>query len=195
MKDICLASGNADKLLEFRAALEPLGYRLQAQSAWPDFVPAEETGSTLQENALLKARALFRHTGREAVSDDTGLLVEALDGAPGVYSARYAGPGASYSDNVNKLLRELGKRPREERGARFETVIAVVGPGHETCLCGACEGWITEAPRGNGTFGYDPVFEAEHTGRTFAQMDLPAKNQISHRGRALQALAEWLAAR
>ena len=119
--------------------------------------------------------------------------MEALEGAPGVFSARFAGPAATYTDNVRLLLERLHGVADTGRRARFETVIAVVGPGVEHLLSGTCEGWITREPRGGGGFGYDPVFLPDGETLTFAQMDLAAKNRISHRGRALQALHSWLA--
>lgn len=193
MSHLLIATHNRDKLREFRQVLEPLGYGLECAADLPGCPEPEETGSTLEENALLKARALFHWSGRTAIADDTGLFVSALDGAPGVYSARYAGPEARYEDNVRLLLQELREVPANGRGARFETVIAVVGPGIETTLRGTCEGWITPTPEGTGGFGYDPVFRPEGLDVTFASLSLEHKNRISHRGRALAALGAWLA--
>jgi XTP/dITP diphosphohydrolase len=193
MPSLLIATHNRDKLTEFRHLLEPLGYRLEGAADLVGYPEPEETGQTLEENALLKARALFEYSGRTAVADDTGLAVEALGGAPGVYSARFAGEGASYQDNVRLLLERLEGVPGERRGARFETVIAVVGPGLALTLKGVCEGRITTRARGSRGFGYDPVFQPEGLSQTFAELDLDAKNLISHRGRALRALRDWLA--
>jgi XTP/dITP diphosphohydrolase len=151
----------------------------------------EETGSTLDENARLKATGWMRSTGMLAVADDTGLAVDALDGAPGVYSARYAGPDATYSDNVTKLLRALDGVPAARRTARFETVALACRPdGSEVLARGSVEGTIAPEARGTSGFGYDPVFvPTEGDGRTFSQMDPAEKHALSHRGRAFRALA------
>ncbi len=151
---------------------------------WPD---VEETGDTLEENALLKARAVMEAVGLPAVADDTGLEVFALGGLPGVRTARFAGPGASYRDNVELLLKRLDGA--EDRRAQFRTAVALVMPdGSEILVDGALDGVITESPRGDGGFGYDPVFEVED--RTLSEMGLAEKNTLSHRARALRALAE-----
>ena len=160
----------------------------------------EETGHTLLDNARLKAVALATATGLAAVADDTGLEVEALDGAPGVYSARFAGEGATYRDNVAKLLHELrrsGATAPEQRRATFRTVALVVFPGGgEEWAEGEVSGVITSSPRGDGGFGYDPVFAPDgFGGRTFAQMTPEEKHVASHRGRAFRALADRLADR
>ncbi len=152
----------------------------------------DETESTLEGNAALKARALRDATGEAALADDTGLEVLALDGAPGVYSARWAGPGATYADNVAKLLREM--EGRTDRRARFRSVLTIAYPdGSELSVEGTVDGLITTEARGSSGFGYDPVFApAGAGGRTFAEMDIAEKNAISHRGRALAALATRL---
>lgn len=152
-----------------------------------------ETGSTLEENALIKAHAVFALTGIPSLADDTGLEVSALSGAPGVYSARYAGEGATYDDNVNKLLTALNGVT--VRSARFATVIAFVdGEGTDRVFRGEVEGSISLARRGSNGFGYDPIFvpgdDAE--GPTFAEMSADEKNAISHRGRALRKFADYL---
>jgi XTP/dITP diphosphohydrolase len=152
----------------------------------------EETGITLEENARIKARALAEALEMIAIADDTGLEVDALGGAPGVYSARYAGEEASYADNVVKLLEALGTST--VRSARFATVAIAREPGGAETICrGEVEGRIATAPRGNGGFGYDPVFVPdEGDGRTFAEMDAGEKHAISHRGRAFRLLAAAL---
>ncbi|HUZ44470.1 MAG TPA: RdgB/HAM1 family non-canonical purine NTP pyrophosphatase [Acidimicrobiales bacterium] len=182
---LVLATANPGKTAEIRAALS--GIELLAR---PESVPeVEETEPTLEGNAALKARALRDATGEAALADDTGLEVVALDGAPGVYSARWAGPGATYADNVAKLLREM--EGRTERRARFRSVLTIAYPdGSELSVEGTVEGLITTETRGSSGFGYDPVFAPEGAGgRTFAEMDVTAKNAVSHRGRALTALA------
>jgi XTP/dITP diphosphohydrolase len=157
----------------------------------------EETGSTLEENARIKARALAEAFGMLAVADDTGLEVDALEGAPGVSSARYAGEDASYADNVVKLLAELEGVYPTLRTARFATVAIACGPdGHEVVARGEVDGLIAAAPRGEGGFGYDPVFvPLEGDGRSFAEMTPEEKHAVSHRGRAFRALATALSRR
>ncbi|HVM03780.1 MAG TPA: RdgB/HAM1 family non-canonical purine NTP pyrophosphatase [Acidimicrobiales bacterium] len=188
---LVLASANRDKAAEIAAVLE--GFELVPRPPWVGEV--DETGETLEENALLKARAIREATGEAAVADDTGLEVDALDGAPGVYSSRYAGPEASYADNVAALLAALGDRP--DRTARFRTVAVACFPdGREVIADGAVEGTITTEPRGEAGFGYDPVFVPDGLdGRTFAEMTAAEKNAVSHRGRAFRALAALLATR
>jgi XTP/dITP diphosphohydrolase len=154
----------------------------------------EETGSTLEENARIKASALADALGLLAIADDTGLEVDALNGAPGVYSARYAGERASYADNVVKLLSELEGVYPSLRTARFATVAIARGPdGHEVVARGEVEGLVAATPRGDGGFGYDPVFvPVEGDGRSFAEMTPGEKHAVSHRGRAFRALARSL---
>ncbi len=188
---LVVASKNPDKVREMEAVLLGLGLvgEIVTHLHWQD---VEETETTLQGNALLKARAVAAATGLPALADDTGLEVDALGGAPGVRSARFAGESASYADNVRALLDQLaGKR---ERSARFRTVMALVMPdGEEIVAEGTLEGSILDTPRGESGFGYDPVFDVE--GRTLAELDAAEKNIISHRGRALRALAQELRTR
>jgi XTP/dITP diphosphohydrolase len=186
---LVVASKNPDKVAEIEEVLQPLAMAVELARGldWPD---VEETGDTLEENALLKARAVATAVGLPALADDTGLEVEALDGRPGVSTARFAGPDATYADNVSLLLREMGGAT--DRRARFRTVVALVLPdGAEVVAEGAVDGEITLEPRGIRGFGYDPVFEVE--GRTLAEMSLTEKNRLSHRARALRALAADLA--
>jgi XTP/dITP diphosphohydrolase len=186
---VVVASQNPDKIREVEEVLGSLALPIEIVRGfeWPE---VEETEETLEGNALLKARAVAAHTGLAAVADDTGLEVRALGGAPGVFTARYAGPDATYADNVGKLLDELDGV--EDRRARFRTAVALVDPsGQEVVVEGALEGSITREPRGAGGFGYDPVFLVD--GRTLAEIPLAEKNAISHRARALQALAATLA--
>ncbi|HEY5110467.1 MAG TPA: RdgB/HAM1 family non-canonical purine NTP pyrophosphatase [Acidimicrobiales bacterium] len=194
-----LASANRDKAAEIAAILGTVpGVTLVPR---PDDVPdVEETGETLEDNARLKAVALAAATGLPAVADDTGLEVEALDGAPGVYSARFAGEGATYADNVARLASELdrvGATTPDARRARFRSVAFVAWPdGSELWVEGEVTGVITPDARGDGGFGYDPLFAPDgFDGRTFAQMTPDEKHSVSHRGRAFRALAERLAER
>ncbi len=182
---LVVASKNPDKVREVEEILGELGLTPEVvrDLDWPDVA---ETGETLEANAVLKARAVAEATGLVALADDTGLEVAALGGAPGVLTARYAGEGATYSDNVAKLLRDL--EGVEDRRARFVTVVALADPqGKVITAEGAVEGRITVEPRGEGGFGYDPVFEVG--GRTLAEMTPGEKHAISHRARALRALA------
>ncbi len=188
-----IATFNRHKAAELHALLALPGVELVPLADWPGAEPPEETGATLLENALLKARAAVALTGLPAIADDTGLEVDALDGAPGVHAARYSGPGATYASNVAKLLRELTGVPAAKRAARFRTVCVAVWPdGREVNVEGVLEGVITEAPRGANGFGYDPVFGPRGETRTFAELSDTEKNTISHRARAVRALAERL---
>lgn len=185
---LVFATHNADKVVELRHALADLPFEILCADDYPNLSEIEETGATLEENALLKARAVHGATGEAALADDTGLEVDALDGAPGVRSARYAGPDAGYERNLAKLLREMRGVPAEQRGARFRTVIAIALPGGvEHLATGSCGGRILEARRGSGGFGYDPIFLVPSAGRTFAEMTIADKGRISHRGRAMRA--------
>jgi len=194
---LVLATANPDKAAEIADILTAhQGIELLARPAGaPD---VEETGATLVENARLKALALVAFTGQASVADDTGLEVEALGGAPGVWSARYAGPACSYADNVAKVLAELGALPDGggERRARFITVALVAFPdGAEVVAEGTVDGWLAAEPRGSGGFGYDPIFVPDGAGGlTFAEMTAADKHIVSHRGRAFRALASRLAA-
>jgi XTP/dITP diphosphohydrolase len=187
---LVLATANKDKAREIADALA--GFDLLPR---PDDVPeVDETADTLEGNARLKAEALCRATGEPAVADDTGLEVEALDGRPGVYSARFAGPHATYADNVAKLLQELDGA--DNRRARFRTVALVRFPdGSEVVADGTVDGTIATEARGDEGFGYDPLFVPDGgDGRTFAEMTLAEKQSVSHRGRAFRALAQKLTA-
>jgi XTP/dITP diphosphohydrolase len=192
--ELVLASANPDKSAEIRTILGAAGIVVLPRP--PEVPDVEETGETLLDNARLKARALSQATGRPAVADDTGLSVSALGGAPGVYSARYAGEHAAYADNVAKLLDELSGIPSGDRRARFVSVALVAFPdGSEISAEGAVEGTIATAPRGTEGFGYDPLFVPdEGNGRTFAEMSSDEKHAFSHRGRAFRALAARLGA-
>lgn len=185
---IVLATKNPDKraeLAEVLAGVPSVGEVVEGLE-WPD---VEETEDTLEGNALLKARAVVAATGVTAVADDTGLEVEALDGAPGVLTARYAGPDATYDDNVDALLAALVGVG--DRAAAFRTAVALVTPdGDELVVEGVLEGVISTQRRGSGGFGYDPVFEVD--GRTLAEIPSAEKHAISHRGRALGSLVEAL---
>ena len=193
-----LASANPDKAAEIVAIMsEAGGDRIELVPRPGGVGAVEETGDTLEDNARLKARALVEATGLPAVADDTGLEVDALDGSPGVHSSRFAGEGASYDDNVAKLLSDLdavGAHGEEARRARFRTVaIACFPGGREVVAHGVVEGTIAATRRGDGGFGYDPVFVVDGgSGRTYAEMTPAEKNTRSHRARAFRALAVGL---
>jgi XTP/dITP diphosphohydrolase len=191
---LVVATANPDKAREIAAVLQEAGTDVDLVTR-PDDVPAvEETGTTLIENARLKANALRDATGLAALGEDTGLEIDSLGGAPGVYSARYAGDGASYEDNVRKVLHDMDAVLRASRTARFRTAVVLAFPdGSELTAEGVVEGTIAEVPRGEHGFGYDPVFvPAGGGGRTFAELTPERKHAISHRGRALRALAARL---
>src|SRR5690606_2273578 len=184
---------NPGKVAELRALLAGLPVELVSAAELPDAPDVEEDAPTLEGNAAKKAQALHAHAGLPALADDTGLEVDALGGAPGVHSARFAGPAADDAANREKLLAALAEATG--RRARFRTVIAFAEGGEVRLFEGVCEGRITEAQRGAGGFGYDPVFEPEGETRTFAEMPAEEKNRISHRSRALRGLAQYLSQR
>lgn len=187
-----LATFNRDKAREMIALLARPGLEIVPLADWPGATAPEEHGETLLENARLKARAAMERTGLPAIADDTGLEVDALGGAPGVRAARYAGPAATYDDNVAKLLAELGSVPDRGRMARFRTTCVACFPGgREVSADGVLEGAIGRERRGANGFGYDPVFVLPD-GRTLAQLSDAEKNADSHRARALRALAAKL---
>ena len=185
---LVIASANPDKVTEI---VELLGGLVRLDQRPSNLPEVEETGETLEENAQLKAVAICEATGQAAVADDTGLEVDALGGKPGVFSARYAGPSASYEDNVTRLLGELDGISLSRRTAQFRTVAFVCYPdGREVVAYGAVKGFILDSPRGSGGFGYDSIFAPlEGDGRTFAEMG-KEKHLFSHRGRAFRSLLE-----
>ena len=191
---IVLASNNAGKVREINQLLAPAGISVRPQSEL-GIDEAEETGLSFVENAILKARHAARASGLAAIADDSGLEVDALDGAPGIYSARYAGPGADDRANCDKLLAALDGVPEAERGARFQCVMVylrhALDPTPLICQ-GTWEGRILHAPRGANGFGYDPVFLVPGLDRSAAELDADTKNRLSHRGQALSQLARRL---
>ena len=187
--ELVLCTGNAGKASELRALL-PVGFvfRSLADLGLPLDVP--ETSDSLMGNALQKARYAFQHTNLPCIADDTGLEVDALKGAPGVFSARYAGEGRDPQANIAKLLKDM--EGVVDRTAWFRTVLALVGPTGEHTFEGEIKGTITTTPRGSGGFGYDPIFLPEMSDLTFAELDLRRKNAISHRSRAVWKLIRFL---
>lgn len=193
MKSFIIASNNAHKVLELERILNPLGISaLTAKQAGIDLCDVEETGTTFAENARIKAKAAFERCNMPSIADDSGLTVDALNGAPGVYSARYAGEGASDSDKINKLLSELQGVPEKDRTASFVcSICCVLEDGSMIEVSGKCSGTISLEPMGDGGFGYDPVFIIDGD-KSFAQLSSEEKDKISHRGNALRALKEEL---
>jgi len=189
LKKLYISTKNKNKLKELSRML---GDDIELLHPGEDDEDVEETGVTLWENALLKANVGFERSGVPTIADDTGIEVDALNGGPGVYSARYAGEDATYEDNCRKLLQEMKGVAEEQRGARFRTVIAYVdGQSEPRRFDGIVEGRIITSNRGEGGFGYDPVFEVEGTEKTMAEMGSDEKNAISHRGNALRAFVKW----
>ena len=189
---IVLATHNHDKEIELKHSLRGLDIEICSLSEYPDIGEIYETGATLLENSLLKANTVHDLTGLPVIADDTGLEVDALDGAPGVYSARFSGVNATYEDNVNKLLSVMEDVSDDMRSARFRTVISFVDEVQELWTEGFIEGRITRDSRGNMGFGYDPIFYIPRLEKTFAELSTAEKNKISHRGLALQKLRKIL---
>jgi len=197
MKKIVLASNNKGKLREFGQLLATLDMQVLPQAEF-GVAEAEETGLSFVENAILKARNASQHTGLAAIADDSGIEVDALRGAPGIYSARYAGAGASDHDNVQKLLDELNKLGEVPRTARFQCLLVylrhALDPTPLICQ-GTWEGVIVDTPQGDNGFGYDPIFYVLSDKCTAAQLPAERKNALSHRGQALACLIERLSGR
>ena len=187
METFIMATHNRHKVTELQRILAPLGIEVTTA----DLPEVEETGPTFEENAQLKARSACRATGLPSVADDSGIVVDALGGAPGVYSARYAGPDATDADRNRKLLDEMRGVPDEERTARFVSAVCCAFPdGEEITVTGVCEGRVAYLPRGNDGFGYDPIFLVGK--KTYAELTPSEKDAVSHRGKALRLLAARL---
>ncbi len=193
---ILFATRNAHKVEEVSDILKDLPVELQSLLDFPEIGDIEESGQTFEENALIKARTVYQATGLLTIADDSGLEVDALQGAPGIYSARYAGNSHNYQANNEKLLEALKHVPPDKRSAQFRCVVAIVGPGIEEVVEGVIRGHIAEKPKGHKGFGYDPLFIPEGYRQTFAQLGESIKNKISHRARAFQKAAlileKWL---
>ena len=193
IKELVLATRNPDKGRELAALLRGWGCGTRPLAEFPAVPEVMEDGDTCEANAVKKAVAIAQYTKLPAAADDTGLMVEALGGRPGVHAARYAGEGATYEDNCKKLLQELAGVPRERRGARFVTVAALADPdGKVEVVQGILDGLITDAPAGTKGFGYDPVFFVPELGKTLAQLTPDEKNRVSHRARAFEKVRELL---
>lgn len=192
-KQLVIASRNQKKKNELQQILGDLDFELLSLDDLPPLPEVEEDGSTFAENAIKKAVTVARQTGMLTLADDSGLVVDALQGEPGVYSARYAGPGANDEKNNRKLLQALQNTPDEERTARFVCVIALALPdGRVETVEGTCDGRIDRYPRGSVGFGYDPLFVPDGYEESFAQLSPLIKNSISHRGKALALIKPFL---
>lgn len=190
-ESIVIATGNKGKLKEFREILKVKYEDIFSLSDYKNLPEIIENGSSFRENALIKAKIISEHLKTDTIADDSGLVVESLDGAPGIYSARYAGEGASDQDNIKKLLDELGDS--QNRRAKFVCSIAyVTANGDQHFFDGECSGLITKEEKGNNGFGYDPVFFLPDYGKTMAEIPPDIKNKISHRAKALRKLLEYL---
>lgn len=194
MKEIFIATNNKGKAKDFEALFHPLGIEVKTLADLPEAIDVEETGVTFEENAILKAEEVAKRFNTFVIADDSGLEVDALDGEPGVYSARYAGEAKDDEANIDKVLTQLENVPTQERTARFRCVLAVAAPGIETVtIDGSCEGLITTERIGTEGFGYDPIFYVPKYERTMAQMTAEEKGKISHRGQAIKKLRPQLA--
>jgi XTP/dITP diphosphohydrolase len=190
-KTVVLATRNKGKIAELEVLLAPFGVAVLGLDVFPDIGEIEETGATFHENSRLKARTVAQATGLVALADDSGLAVDELSGAPGVYSARYSGADATDATNNAKLLSTLAGVPEDRRGCRFISVVAAIAPnGAEIVAEGRWEGRVLGAPRGQGGFGYDPLFLDPELGRSAAELSPQEKNARSHRGQALRALLQ-----
>lgn len=189
---LLISSNNQDKIGEIRSIFQIPGVELITLESFPDAPVVEEDGNTLLENALKKASMLSKFTGLPTISDDTGLEVDALNGRPGVYSARFAGENVSYDENVEKMLREMQSVPEKDRTARFRTVAVFYHPDLTIHEEGVLEGYILSRRRGRGGFGYDPIFYVPGKNKTLAEMSHDEKNAISHRGQAFSRLYKSL---
>lgn len=193
MQTIIIASSNQGKLKEFRELMEGLPVEVKSLADYPEIGDIEENGSTFAENAAIKARAVHRATGCLAIADDSGLEVDALDGAPGIYSARYAGEEKDDDANNAKLLDALAAVPDDQRGAQFHCAIcAISADGRQFDAEGIVRGCILRSPRGNHGFGYDPLFYVPAFDRTTAELSMNDKNAISHRGKAMRKMVQIL---
>ncbi|MBM7648907.1 XTP/dITP diphosphohydrolase [Bacillus ectoiniformans] len=189
MKEVIIATKNPGKAKEFKEMFSAYGYEVKTLLDYPDFPDIEETGQTFEENAILKAEAVSAATGRLAIADDSGLVIDALNGRPGVYSARYAGEAKDDQANIEKVLAELIEVPAEKRAARFYCALALAVPNEPVLtVSGTCEGQISTSQQGKNGFGYDPIFFVPSLGRTMAELSPEEKHRISHRGQAIQAL-------
>ncbi|MEG8979057.1 XTP/dITP diphosphatase [Priestia megaterium] len=190
MREIIIATKNAGKVKDFETLFSPKGFKVKSLLDFPEIEDVEETGVTFAENATLKAEAISSALNKPVIADDSGLAIDALNGEPGVYSARYAGENKDDNANIEKVLQKLNDVPFEKRTARFHCALAIAVPGKRTEIVeGTCEGHILEEKRGENGFGYDPIFFVEKWRSSMAELTKEQKNQISHRANALKKLA------
>lgn len=193
MKEILIATKNKGKVRDFEELFLPKGIQVVSLLDYPEILDVEETGNTFRENAIIKAETIAKHLNLIVIADDSGLSIDALDGRPGVYSARYAGEAKDDNENINKVLTELSGIPMDKRSAQFHCALALTFPGIEfktIVVEGTCKGKITETPIGEHGFGYDPIFFVKEKQKTMAQLTKAEKNEISHRRNALELLAK-----
>ena len=186
--EIILATHNLDKCKELQASFNDINIKIYTLTQFPEIGDIIEDGDTLEANAFIKSRTVFNKTGIPTISDDSGLFISALNGEPGVFSARYSGENCSYADNVNKVLIEMNNIDISLREATFKTVVTYVSKDLELVAEGSVKGIITKKPKGNKGFGYDPIFYVPELQKTFAEMDINEKQKISHRSRAIDNL-------
>lgn len=190
MREIIIATKNAGKVKDFETLFSPKGFKVKSLLDFPEIEDVEETGVTFADNATLKAEAISSALNKLVIADDSGLAIDALNGEPGVYSARYAGENKDDNANIEKVLQKLNDVPFEKRTARFHCALAIAVPGKRTEIVeGTCEGHILEEKRGENGFGYDPIFFVEKWRCSMAELSKEQKNQISHRANALKKLA------
>jgi XTP/dITP diphosphohydrolase len=190
VREIIIATKNAGKVKDFETLFSPKGFQVKSLLDFPEMEDVEETGVTFSENATLKAEAISFALNKPVIADDSGLAIDALNGEPGVYSARYAGENKDDNANIEKVLQKLNDVPFEKRTARFHCALAIAVPGKRTEIVeGTCEGHILEEKRGENGFGYDPIFFVEKWRCSMAELSKEQKNQISHRANALKKLA------
>lgn len=191
MKEIIIATKNKGKAKDFEQLLEPMGYKVLTLHDVAPHLDVEETGETFEENAVLKAETIARELQATVIADDSGLEIDALDGEPGVYSARYSGEEKNDNSNIDKVLQKLVQVPDDEKTARFRCVLALASPGKETIIFeGTCEGLITDKRKGDNGFGYDPIFYVPALEKTMGEMKPSEKASISHRGNAIRELGK-----
>lgn len=193
MQSVIVATKNAGKAKDFEKILQPYGVKVRTLLDFPQIEDVEETGKTFEENAILKAETISKKFNEMVIADDSGVMIDALDGRPGVFSARYAGEDKNDEENNNKVLAEMADVPEKDRGARFYCAIAVAQPGKPTITVnGICEGSILFERRGNNGFGYDPIFFVTSLNKSMAELTPDEKNQISHRASAMKKLENKL---
>jgi XTP/dITP diphosphohydrolase len=193
MNEVIIATKNRGKACEFEDIFRSRGYEIRTLLDYPDIEDIDETGNTFEENAILKAEAVSATLNKLVISDDSGLVIDALDGRPGIFSARYAGEQKNDEANIDKVLEEMSEIPQSERTARFYCALALAAPGQKTLtVSGTCEGKILGERRGTNGFGYDPIFFVSEKGLSMAELSSAEKNQISHRANAIHKLDKIL---